>query len=120
MKYLFIPCYGELKVINVTDDKVPEFDFFRKIISANSLEVVHCSMNYRHLMLVDEWGKIIDPPKLVNFRASALYGGAPFDLICGDVILGKEGYTPDGVDIVGLTDEEILKYLRFFCEDENN
>ena len=116
MKYIFIPVVGPILFYSLPDNKVPSFEKFKDIISAQSLEVVHCHTNYRHLMLIDECGKICDPPKEVNFRASALYGGFPNDLIVGDVILGKEGYTPEGVDIVGFNDDEVKEYVRFFCE----
>ena len=118
MKYLFIPVRGPIKILNSpVQDEVPNYRFFLEAIQADHLEVVHCTTNYRHLMLLDECGKIIDPPKEVNFRASALYGGAPYDLIVGDVLLGKEGYTPEGVDVIGLADEEIKAYVRFFFEE---
>ena len=56
-------------------------------------------------MLVNEEGILKKLP--LNELASAWYNG----IIVGNVIIMKDGYTEDGPDILGLTEEECLKVI---------
>lgn len=59
------------------------------------------------VFICNEEGLILDLP--FNATGSAIYGGP----IAGDIIFMAEGMTPEGPDIIGLTDEQTtrLSYL---------
>ena len=60
------------------------------------------------VMIVNEEGLIKGLP--VNVAGSLLYGtpvhGSP---IVGDIVIMKEGWTDEGMDLIGLTDEELAQ-----------
>ena len=59
-----------------------------------------------YVMVVNEEGLIKELP--INIAGSILYGtpahGSP---IVGNIVIMKEGWTEDGKDLIGLSDEEI-------------
>ena len=57
------------------------------------------------VLIVDECGKIKDPPKPINLRASMFYSGTRFgDPIVGDVIFAFMGIRDGEPDIVPIPD----------------
>ena len=65
------------------------------------------------LLIVDDNGKMVDPPKPINLRASQFYPGTKFgDPIVGDVIFAMQGIRNGEHDIVPVPElfAELLKY----------
>ena len=60
-----------------------------------------------YVMVVNEEGLIKELP--INIAGSILYGtpahGSP---IVGNIVIMKEGWTDDGKDLLGLSDEEVV------------
>lgn len=60
-----------------------------------------------YVMVVNEEGLIKDLP--INIAGSILYGtpahGSP---IVGNIVIMKEGWTDEGKDLLGLSDEEVV------------
>lgn len=61
-------------------------------------------------LLIDDNGKIIDPPKPMNTMASLLYPGYPYDCIVGNAILAGVGLRDGEPDIVPPS-ESLLRTL---------
>ncbi len=114
-KYLFIPVFGEIKVLEL--DEPVNFNEVYELIGCDCIETVRiiCS---DIIMMVDESGKIKNPSKSFNPRASIFYDGYRYgDYIAGDVLIGKEIFTVNGPDIGGIPPmfiDYLLKLLRRF------
>lgn len=107
-KFLFIPVQGEIKILDLPGTN--NLDNFYSLIGCDSIEIVNV-VGGRYLMVIDEEGKVHNPPKSNNFRASCGYGGFPFDFIAGDVLIGKF----NGVDdIVGMSMAEARELYNVF------
>lgn len=64
-------------------------------------------------LLVDESGKVTEPPKAINSKASRLYPGTFYgDPIVGHAILCSVGLRDGDSDIVPPTDEALRKLSR--------
>jgi len=112
MKYLFIPVVGPVREAELPDDTNGFLDEAEKQLSCNCVEFVYLPGGY-YVMMVDESGKICNPPKRMNIRASPLYGGFPKEYIAGDVLIGKRGFRNGEPDIVGLSDKEIKDFKKY-------
>lgn len=113
-KFLYIPVEGPMEIHEIPIDEVPQvfFDRVRELVGCKWLEFVHCG---EYILLVDELGKIIDPPKPVNPRASLLYPGTDFgDPIVGNCLIGAHGFRDGESDIVGLSPAQIQILRGFF------
>ena len=65
------------------------------------------------LMLVDDMGKVSDPPKRINPLASMFYPGTNYgDPIVGDVLLGKSGLFNGEPDVTGLFDPALNHFYN--------
>lgn len=107
-KFLFIPVTGEVKILNLTGTSL--LDDFYQLIGCDSIEIVQV-VGGKYLMVIDDEGKVCNPPKDMNIRASCGYPGFPIDHIVGDVLIGKF----NGVDdIVGLSSAEASELQRIF------
>lgn len=96
-----------------TDNELEVRDFARPLHKTigeavgGYIEVVHpIGLESPFCMIVNESGLLMELP--LNRTGSLLYGtqihGSP---IVGNIVFMKEGYTPEGRDILGLEDTEI-------------
>ena len=84
------------------------FEAMAAAINCDTIDIVHAiNLPDPYCMVVDDEGLLKNEP-LVNPIASYLYGflthGQP---ICGDVIIMKDKHTPDGIETVGLTKDDL-------------
>ncbi len=113
-KYLFIPVIGEIKVLELAEPI--NINEIYGLIGCDFFETVRIIFT-DIIMMLDESGKIKDPPKPVNPRASMLYSGLQYgDYIVGDVLIGKEIWTSEGPDIGGLPHILLEGLLKIFNE----
>ncbi len=94
--------------------ELPEDDTFNdevyKLLNCSCWEGVVTDLGF--YMLVDENGKITEPPKKINALATAIYPGYLADYIAGDALILKIGKNADGEsDLVSLSDTNISKLL---------
>lgn len=107
-KFLFVPVYGEIKILDLPGTN--KLDCFYELIGCDSIEIVHV-VGGHYLMVIDEEGKVCNPPKPSNIRVSLAYGGFPIEYIAGDVLVGKF----NGVDdIVGMSLAEARELCNVF------
>ena len=111
MRLLFVPVLGPIKVVDVSENAL--LDKAYELLDCYCVENVYICGN-RYIMLVDESGKLCDPPKRINLRVSPLYGGYPDDLIVGSALIGKFGFTENGPDLVGLNEYDIALFKNHF------
>lgn len=101
-KYILIPADESVKPYYVEIDRSGLMILFMSFLTAIIFESVYCHIGY--VLLVDEVGKLKDPPKPVNFRASGFYPGSMYgDPIVGDVIVCTEGMRDGEPDFVPLS-----------------
>ena len=112
-KFLFIPVDGPMQVVEAdASNRVSFFCQVEEMLECDWLEFVHCG---EYFLIVDEVGKICEPPKVVNKRASCLYPGSDFgDMIHGVAIIGKQGFYAGEPDIVGLGPKDMNMLLAFW------
>ena len=113
MKYLFVPVVGPVREVELPDDTNGFLNEAEKQLDCSCVEFVYIPGGH-YVMIIDESGKICNPPKRINIRASPLSGGWPSDCIAGDVIIGKRGFVNGSPDIVGLTDKEINDLKKYY------
>ena len=112
-KFLFVPVDGPMEIHEIpSDDFDARFlDAARELVDCKWLEFVYCG---EYVLLVDELGKVMDPVKPENPRASLLYPGTDFgDPIAGNCLIGTRGFRDGEPDIVGLSPAQ-LQILRGF------
>ena len=100
-RYLKIPVEGKPVMIEVDEKRL--LDEFRRHLDCESIETVRITSRFG--LIVDEMGKIKDPPKEYNARATSLLGDFSPDWIAGDAILiayGTRNGEPDIVPAEGL------------------
>ena len=101
-KYILIPADESVKPYYVEIDSERFNDTVHELLDCDYFEPVYCHIGY--VLLVDEVGKLKDPPKPVNFRASGFYPGSMYgDPIVGDVIVCTEGMRDGEPDFVPLS-----------------
>ena len=104
-------------IVITTDGKVSVQDFEKPLyksigaVVGGYIEIVHPRrMNRPFTMVVNEEGLYLGLP--INFFGSYFYEtdihGSP---IVGNIVIVKEGFTDEGPDLVGLTDEDIETFL---------
>ena len=85
-KYLRLDPIGEVSWITIDRDHL--LDGLRDAIGCKWLECVY--LNYDICVIVDEIGKIKDPPQPINRFASRLYPGTVFgDPLVGPVVFAR-------------------------------
>lgn len=93
-------------VIEVRDFSRPLYESCADILGGFIERVSPRGLSNPYCMLVNDEGLILDLP--INYIGSILYGTAQHGCpICGNMIIMKTGWTPDGPDIVGLEDSDI-------------
>ncbi len=107
MKGVVIRTNGQ---IDVQDFDAPLHETLHKAVNGY-IEIVHpIGLPHPLCMIVNDEGLLRGLPQ--NWIGSILYGylqhGQP---IVGDVVIMKEGFTPEGLDIVGLEEKEIKAVL---------
>lgn len=111
-EFLVVPVSGEMKVLQLDGDDPGFFATLREMIGADGVEIVHCG---EYLMLVDDCGAILDPPKPINKLASTLYPGSDYgDYIHGDALIGALGFRNGEPDIVGLYPRQLTLLQGWF------
>lgn len=90
----------------------------QKSIDCDCIDIVHAvNLEDPYCMVVDDEFLLKERPHL-NLVASYLYGalehGQP---ICGDVIIMKDKHTPDGIETVGLNEDDLNKLLAYLYSD---
>lgn len=88
------------------------FQSMQEVIGCDCVEIVNSAiLGEKYCMVCDEEFLLKNKP-VVNPIASYLYGmkehGQP---LCGDVLVMKNKFTPDGIDTVGLENED-LAYIH--------
>lgn len=108
-----------------TDGRIEEYELskeretyiaLQKAIDCSCIDIVHAvNLGDPYCLVVDDEGLLVEHP-MANIVASYLYGildhGQP---LCGDVIIMKDKHTPDGIETVGLDEEDFKKLHEFFC-----
>lgn len=94
-KYLLIPAFGKPFFIRV--DAHHLLEEFKTLLDCEHLKTVRISSKYG--LIVDEEGKVKDPPKRYNAFATDLFGEFWNDHIVGDAILFEYGMRNGEPDI---------------------
>lgn len=104
--YLFIPADEQLPCQYVTLERRDLNEQIHRLLNCEIFECVYLAHDL--MLIVDEVGKIISPPKPINLRASVLYPGFfNSDPIVGDVLVACEGFYDGEPDIVPLSQDLI-------------
>lgn len=104
--YLFIPADEQVPCRYVTLERRDLNDQIHRLLDCEIFECVYLADDV--MLIVDESGKIISPPKSINLRASVLYPGFfNSDPIVGDVLVACEGFYDGEPDIVPLSQDLI-------------
>lgn len=115
MTFLLLKANGELSRVDLPIGESSEAfnSRVKKLIGCEYYEVV--SIKDGFYFLVDELGKVVDPPKPINPKASLFYPGSLHgDPIVGDVLIGKHGYVDGEPDVVGLDEDELKHFEEMF------
>ena len=122
-KYVIIPADINRSVFFVSFERNSDCAFndtVHREIDCDCYEHVRIHANLSCSFLVDECGKLKDPAKPVNYRASVFYPGAAFgDPLVGDVFVCDIGLVDGESDFVPLSDEKeerLLKTIQDFEE----
>lgn len=106
---LFVPVVGPIREAELPSESAEFVDKAYELLNSSNIELVSIPGNF-YVMVVDGDGACWYSSKLVNIRASPLYGGFPSAYIYGDVLIGK--YNSSHTDVVGLSDVEILNFKK--------
>ena len=114
-RYIYITCDGEISVVEFEHSEL--LKKCHELCNCEYIETVYLPHYGDLLMIVDDSGKITDPPKRVNPVASMLYPGTLHgDYIVGDVLLGREGEVDGEPDITGLYDPALNYFFKFLTD----
>lgn len=104
--YLFIPADEQVPCQYVTLDRRELNEQIHRLLNCEIFECVYLADDV--MLIVDESGNIISPPKSINLRASVFYPGFfNSDPIVGDVLVACEGFYDGEPDIVPLSQDLI-------------
>ena len=122
-KYLVIPADINRSVYFVSFVRSSDCAFndtVHREIDCDCYEHVRIHANITCSFLVDECGKLKDPAKPLNLRASTFYPGAAFgDFLVGDVFVCDIGLVDGESDFVPLSDEKEERLLNTLKGFEN-
>lgn len=112
-KCILIKTNFEYEVVELPEDDTFNSEVY-KLLNCECWEgVAGCFGTY---LILDESGKIKNPPKDANPLASLLYSSALLfnnDILAGDVLVSTIGYNSQGEsDIVSLSDFQINRVLK--------
>ena len=112
--FLLLKANGELSRVNIPVGDAEAFnDNVHKHLGCQYYELVSIKNDF--YFIVDELGKITNPPKPINKKASLFYPGTNYgDPIVGTVLIGKHGYVNGEPDAVGLDEDDLKYYEGFF------
>lgn len=105
--YLLIPADINEKPYLIECDADHLLASMKKYMKCDMVECAYRQVSYlpvgvRTLVfIVDECGKICEPSKPLNIRATLLYAN-PLDFLVGDVVIGSIGFRDGETDIVQL------------------
>lgn len=114
MKVIEIKPYRRPKVIDL-DERVQLYVAMREAIGCEMVEIVRPKgLKGEYCFVCDESALLKDKP-VINALASYLYGycnhGNP---ICNTVLVMKEELGPDGLELVGLDEEDERNLMHLF------
>lgn len=112
MKFVLIKTTGEIGIVDIDYDNF--LDECYKLLDCTCIEIARCEDNYR--FIIDESGKIKDPPKELNVKASMIYPAVPFDCLVGDVLVGKLD-SNDPSEFASLDEDDII-HLQWLLDVE--
>lgn len=109
MKAILSLTSGGNFLVDVPEDR--DWKWYANTIGSDYIEIVHPEKLPRgYAMIVDEEGLLNEKP--VNIFGSWLYGTAKHGQpIVGDLLIMKESYGADGIDHVGMTDDDIMSLI---------
>ena len=107
---LFVPVVGPIREEDLPSESSEFVDKAYELLNSSSIELVSIPGNC-YVMVVDGDGACDYSSKMVNIRASPLYGGFPSAYIYGDVLIAK--YNLSRTDVVGLSDVEIKDFKKY-------
>ena len=115
-KCILIKTNFEYEVVELPEDDTFNSEVY-KLLDCECWEgVPGCFGTY---LILDESGKIKNPPKDANPLASLLYASLPLfngDILAGDVLVSTIGYNSEGEsDIVSLSDSQLNRVLNCLC-----
>lgn len=113
MRMLKITTDMNVEVVEVRGE--PKWRAMAEAIGAEYIDIPHVEyLEDKFCMVVDDEGLLKERPT-VNMIASILYGiakhGQP---IVGDVLIGKNEETEDGIETAGLDEEDAVAMVAFF------
>ena len=112
-KYLIIPADISKPIYSVKTFHHRFNEAVHAWIDCDCYEHVRIHANLSCSFLVDECGKLKDPTKPINYRASVFYPGAAFgDPLVGDVFVCDIGLVDGESDFVPLSDEKEERLLK--------
>ena len=112
MKGIKIPTVGAYEVIELSD---PMYKSVQEVIGGYAELVNPRGLPRPYCMMIDEEGSLKKKP--TNPVGSYLYEAHIHgQAIVGDVLILKVDDTPDGVDTVGLSDDDISALTQFISE----
>ena len=112
MKFVLVKTNGEAGVVDINYDNF--LDECYNLLDCSCIEFACCEDNYR--FIIDESGKIKEPPKELNRCASMIYPPVPFDYLAGDVLIGK--LDPNDPSEFTSLDEDDLFHLEWLLNVE--
>lgn len=114
MKAIKLTTHGLVMVVELPK-REHLYQSMQEEIGCDMVEIVGCAMNElgeKYCMVCDEEFLLKGKP-IINPLASYFYGlqdhGQP---LCGDVLIMKNHFTPEGVDTVGLEQEDLEHIYR--------
>lgn len=123
-KYLIIPADPKRSVYFVSFERSSDHvfnDTVHREIDCDCYERVQIHANISCSFLVDECGKIKDPPKPFNYRASIFYPGTAFgDPLVGDVFVCDVDYVDGELDFVPLSEYKEKTLIEFLNKVEKH
>lgn len=113
-KKLYLKLHADSPMVEMVEQTAEEnLKFWYDNIGCSCIDIVQpMGLTEEYCMIVDDEALLKESP-IINPIASFLYGvrrhGQP---ICGHVLIGKNLWTDDGLETVGMTETEIDRVLK--------
>lgn len=116
MKAIKLYTHGMIRLIDLEEDKYKyNFQAMQKAIDKDCtmIDIVHAvNLPEPYCLVVDDESLLKGTPTL-NLVASYLYGAESYGQpLCGNVLIMKDEYTPEGIDTVGLTEGDEIHLIE--------